>query len=248
MTSHVGKHPGPARLNVMAESPPQIQRQFVNFRFFKIQPEWRFLDEKTREKEKSQFLKVVEEHSKKCIILSYTTLGIRADCDIMFWRISYRLEDFHEMSAEVHRTGFGRYLVPAYSYLCMTKRSVYIDKISPEHGESRTRILPGKHKYIFVYPFVKTRDWYLLPLQDRQSMMDEHIKIGTKYPSVKLNTTYSFGLDDQEFVVAFETDHPGDFLDLVMELRESKGSKFTLRDTPTFSCILKPIRDILSEI
>src|SRR5688500_19088924 len=55
-------------------------------------------------------------------------------------------------------------------------------------------------------------------------MMDEHIRIGSKYRSVKLHTTYSFGLDDQEFVVAFETDYPSDFLDLVQELRETKAS------------------------
>ena len=94
----------------------------------------------------------------------------------------------------------------------------------------RTVIKPGKHKYVFVYPFVKKREWYLLSKQTRQGIMDEHIEIGNKYQSVRLNTTYSFGLDDQEFVVAFETEFPGDFLDLVQELRESEGSRYTERD------------------
>ncbi|MBI4355461.1 MAG: chlorite dismutase family protein, partial [Candidatus Omnitrophica bacterium] len=75
--------------------------------------------------------------------------------------------------------------------------------------------------------------------------MDEHIKTGNKYPSVRLHTTYSFGLDDQEFVVAFETDAPQDFLDLVMELREAQASRFTLRDTPIFTCIARPLGEIL---
>ena len=97
---------------------------------------------------------------------------------------------------------------------------------------------------MFVYPFVKTRDWYQLPQGERQAMMDEHIRVGRKYPSVKLNTTYSYGLDDQEFVVSFETDEPADFLDLVMELRETKTSVYTLRDTPIFTCIADvPARD-----
>jgi chlorite dismutase len=98
-------------------------------------------------------------------------------------------------------------------------------------------VKPGRAKYLFIYPFVKTRAWNALPFDERQKMMDAHIEIGHRYPTVKLNTTYSFGLDDQEFVVAFETDVPEDFLDLVMELRETPASAFTLRDTPIFTCI-----------
>ena len=73
--------------------------------------------------------------------------------------------------------------------------------------------------------------------------MDEHIALGHKYPSVKLNTTYSFGLDDQEFVVAFETDEPRDFVDLVPALRETEASLYTLRDTPIFSCVAVGLRE-----
>ena len=94
---------------------------------------------------------------------------------------------------------------------------------------------------------MKTRDWYLLPFEQRQAMMDEHIRVGSKYPSIKLHTTYSFGLDDQEFVVAFETDYAEDFLDLVMALRETKGSRYTLRDTPIFTCVEKSMSEIVKE-
>ena len=131
----------------------------------------------------------------------------------------------------------------------MTKRSMYIDKVDPFHTqESRTHIIPGKRKFLFVYPFVKTREWYLLPLERRQELMDGHIRVGNKYPSVKLNTTYSFGLDDQDFVVAFETDEPKDFLDLVMELREQESSKFTQRDTPIFTAVQMPMGDVLNQL
>src|SRR5437588_608067 len=128
------------------------------------------------------------------------------------------------------------------------KRSIYIDKDNPEHVEDRLPIIPGQSKYLFVYPFVKTREWYALPVEQRQEMMDEHIRVGTKYRSVKLHTTYSFGLDDQEFVVAFETDYPSDFLDLVQELREAKASRYTLRDTPMFTCRLLPLAECLDEL
>src|SRR4029077_8315979 len=106
----------------------------------------------------------------------------------------------------------------------------------------------GKRKYLFVYPFVKTRDWYLLPQGKRQEIMDVHIKVGNKYPSVKLNTTYSFGLDDQDFVVAFESEEPKDFVDLVMELRETESSKFPQRDTTTFTSVQMPMERILDQL
>ena len=112
----------------------------------------------------------------------------------------------------------------------MTKPSEYSD-------ESRLEVRPAHGKYLFVYPFVKTRDWYALPAEERWRIMQEHIKVGREFPSVDLNTSYSFGLDDQEFVVAFETDNPADFLDLVQRLRTTESSSYTLRDTPTFTCI-----------
>ena len=112
----------------------------------------------------------------------------------------------------------------------MTKPSEYSD-------ESRLEVRPAHGKYLFVYPFVKTRDWYALPADERWRIMQEHIKVGREFPSVDLNTSYSFGLDDQEFVVAFETDNPADFLDLVQRLRTTESSSYTLRDTPTFTCI-----------
>jgi chlorite dismutase len=230
-----------------AETKAPLPRQFVNFQFLRVGAEWRRLDEKARAEGKAEFAQLYQEYAKKMILLPYSMVGIRADCDFMLWRISYEIEAIQEFTARMLRTGFGRYLEPAYSYLAMTRRSVYIDKMDPSHSESRTQVKPGKYKYLFVYPFVKSRDWYLLPLEQRQGMMDEHIRIGNKYPSVKLNTTYSFGLDDQEFVVAFESDNPGDFLDLVMELRESQGSKYTVRDTPTFTCIAKPLEALLND-
>jgi chlorite dismutase len=167
----------------------------------------------------------------------------------MLWRISYSSDDFQGQSAAINRTKFGAYLSQPQSFLSMTKRSVYIDKLDPFHTpESRTNLIPGKRKYLFVYPFVKTREWYLLPQEKRQEIMDVHIRVGNEYPSVKLNTTYSFGLDDQDFVVAFETEEPKDFLDLVMKLRETDSSKYTQRDTPMFTCVQTPMEKLLDQL
>jgi len=227
---------------------PEAKRQFVNFAFYKVDPVWRRLSQAERDLGKKEFMAVVEEFSPRVMTYSYTTVGLRPETDFLLWRISYSLESFQEMSTSLMSTGLGKYLATPYSFLSMTKRSIYVDKISPEHGESRTQIVPAKAKYLFVYPFVKKREWYLLTKPARQGIMDEHIEVGTRYPSVKLNTTYSFGLDDQEFVVAFETDKAEDFLDLVMELRETEGSRYTQRDTPTITCIRKTLQETLDSL
>lgn len=231
-------------------SPDQApKRQFVNFTFHKVDPAWRRLPESERSQGKQEFIRAAEEYNGKVIVIPYTTVGIRGDCDFMLWRIGYELELFQEMTSKLLATGLGKYLTTPYSYLAMTKRSVYVDHHVHENQESRRlQIIPGRSKYIFVYPFVKTREWYLLTKAARQGMMDEHIEVGHRFPSVKLNTTYSFGLDDQEFVVAFETDKPEDFLDLVMALRETEGSRFTLRDTPIFTCIMKSMKEMLDTL
>ncbi len=228
---------------------PGRRRQVVNFAFYKVDPAWRRLPDAEREMGKKEFAQVVEKWAHDLLIVPYSLVGLRADADFMLWRISYRLEDFQAMSTELGRTGLGKYLTQPVSYLSMTKRSIYVEKHSHEGQEgSRLYIVPGQSKYLFVYPFVKTREWFLLSPQARQGIMNEHIEVGHKFPSVKLNTTYSFGLDDQEWVVAFETDEPADFLDLVMALRETESSRFTLRDTPIYTCICRPLHEVLESL
>jgi len=228
---------------------PAIQRQFVNFAFYKLDPAFRRLDENEKREARREFSAVINERRQGLICLTYSTVGLRPDCDLLLWRIGATSDEFQTQTAAINKTRLGGYLTTPWSFVSMTKRSQYIDKVDPFHtAESRTHIIPGKRKYLFVYPFVKTRDWYLLPQPARQEIMDVHIRVGNKYPSVKLNTTYSFGLDDQDFVVAFETDEPKDFLDLVMELRETQSSKFTQRDTPIFTCVQLPIDGILDQL
>ena len=232
-----------------AEQPNRaLPRQFVTFTFYRARPEWRLLDWREKEDGKREFLEAFEEFRGQLLLHSYSLTGLRTNADFMIWRIGYTLDPMQEMTARLNNTGLGRYLEATQSFLSMTKRSMYIDKDNPEHVEDRLHIVPGRSKYLFVYPFVKTRAWYALPVEARQEMMDEHIRVGSKYRSVKLHTTYSFGLDDQEFVVAFETDEPADFLDLVQELRETKASSYTLRDTPMYTCRQRPLAECLAAL
>lgn len=227
--------------------PEPMKRQFVSFAFYKISDEFHKLPASGKESAKKSFLEAAESFKKDGILLSYSTVGFRADTDLMLWRISYDLDAIQKQSSALMKSAMGPYLKTPASYLAMTKRSTYIDKHQHVGGseDSRTNIYPGRFKYIFIYPFVKSREWYLLSKEDRQKVMDEHIRVGNMYPSVKLNTTYSFGLDDQDFVVAFETDIPQDFLDLVMALRETEGSKYTVRDTPIYTCRLLELKEAL---
>jgi chlorite dismutase len=227
---------------------PAMPRQFVNFTFYRTRPEWHTLDQETKERLKKEYVGAFEEFSREMLMHTYSLVGLRSNVEFMIWRIGYGLDPFQEMTTRLNRTGMGRYLEPTQSFLSMTKRSMYIDKDNPEHVEDRLHIVPGRSNYLFVYPFVKTREWYTRSAEQRQEMMDEHIRVGSKYKSVKLHTTYSFGLDDQEFVVAFETDEPADFLDLVQELRESKASSYTLRDTPMFTCRQRTLTECLDAL
>jgi chlorite dismutase len=222
------------------------RRQYVNFVYYKVDAAWRRLPAEERKRGKCQFIDVVKTFEQDMIVIPYSLVGMRGDCDFMLWRIGYDLLKFQEMTAQLLATGLGQYIATPYSYLSMTKRSVYVDKHVHENQEGRRlRLTPGQFRYLFVYPFVKNKAWYRLTQHARQGMMNEHIEIGHKFPTVRLNTTYSFGLDDQEFVLAFESDRPDHFLDLVMELRHSEATGYTLRDTPIFTCVHRELPEVL---
>jgi chlorite dismutase len=220
-----------------ASAPAPKKRQFTRFAFFKVAPEWRRLPAEEREQQKREFAGVVEQLRERMMVQSYSTMGTRGDCDFLLWFATPELDMLQEAATRLFSTTLGQHLSIAYSYLAMTKRSIYIEShVHSGQEGARLQLRPTKAKYLFVYPFVKQRRWYELSKAVRQAMMDEHIEIGHRFPSVRLNTTYSFGLDDQEFVVAFETNVPEDFLQLVMDLRESQASAYTERDTPIFTC------------
>ena len=226
-----------------------LQRQFVNFMFFRVDRAFRSLDAADKAAAKRELVEIVKKYAGSMIVLPYSTVGIKAGVDFMLWRIGFDLDPFQRMAADINKSILGRYLDVPQSYLAMTKHSQYVEEHVHEGQEGRRlRIVPGKRPFLFVYPFVKTRDWYLLPMSERQRIMNEHIAIGHKYPRVKINTTYSFGLDDQDFVVAFESDTADEFLDLVQELRETESSKFTVRDTPMYTCRRSSLEEIMDSI
>ena len=226
---------------------PPERRQVVRFAFYKLDPAWRRLSAERQASSKIEFGETIEGFHGQLLLRPYGLVGIRGDCDFLLWQVAESLDALVALQTALNRTDLGAYLSLPYSYLAMTRRSIYEFPEDPSQP-SRLVIRPSDARYLFVYPFIKTRGWYMLPKAERQTMMDDHVRVGRKYPTIRLNTTYSYGLDDQEFIVAFEGDQPGDFLDLVMQLRESKASSYTLRDTPTFTCVQMSLWDMLDTL
>jgi chlorite dismutase len=243
---------------IRREQEKSKEREFVRFAFYKVDPAWRRLPPSDRERQKAQLTKVIGEIGRKFMIYSYSLVSTRGDTDFLLWQATKNMDHFHELAAAINGSEMGAYLNLSYSYFALTRRSIYVNKYEEEYlrkygGDqqldmARIAINPQGSKYLFVYPFVKTRDWYMLSQEERQRLMDEHIRVGHEWPDVKLNTTYSYGLDDQEFVVAFETDFVGRFLDLLMALRLTEASKYTLRDTPSFTCTAMDLAACLNAI
>ena len=175
-------------------------RTFAKFTFFKLDPAWQRREPEARGEDKREFLAACEDFAQDRSLRAYSTVGTRGDTDLLLLSQSPVLEDIHTFHVVLAQSGLAKWMSTPHSYLAMTKRSPYSD------SEARPEICTSDRRYLFVYPFDKKRDWYRLPADERQRIMEEHIAIGRRYPEIAINTAYSFGLDDQEFVVSFESD------------------------------------------
>ena len=206
-------------------------RTFAKFSFFKVDPAWRRNSAELRAEDKREFLAACEDFAIDRSLRAYSTIGTRGDVDIVLLSQSPNLDDLHTFHVVLGQSGLAQWAETPHSFLSITKRSPYSDE------QARPEICVSDRKYLFLYPMVKQRRWYGLPDEERMRIMKSHIEVGRRYPEITINTSYSFGLDDQEFVVAFEGDDPGEFLDLVQELRPTESSAYTERETPIFTCV-----------
>jgi chlorite dismutase len=221
-----------------------MEGQYVAYTFFSVDRAWRRLPVEERAAAKDAFAEVVEEHAPRFDALrAYSTLGVRPEVDFFLWKITPRYQDLSELGAALNATPLAGWVATPYSYLATTKASRYTSARKPR------RIVPKGSPYLVVYPFVKVRRWYALPEAERQRAMDEHMRIGREeFPTIHNHTTYSFGIDDQEFMTAFECDEPADFMHLMLRLRESEASAYTERDVPIFVGRHVPLRRALDEL
>ena len=213
-------------------------RQVVKYTFVKVDPALLAWPLDQRQAAAEEFAQLLDGRAGSGTLLTYSTVGLRGDCDLLIWQAADSVEVIQGAESRWRATQLGPHLAVAHSFLAMMRPSPYLGRHRhPDQEGLRTRLKPAGGRYLFVYPMWKKRIWYRLPYERRKAMMIEHFAIGHRYPQVKINTAYSFGLDDQEFVVAFECDEPAAFLDLVMELRESQASRYTERETPIFTCV-----------
>src|SRR5207249_4270190 len=222
----------------------RMSGQYVSYTFYRVDPAWRRLPIDERAAGKDAFAEVVEDWAGRMDALrAYSVAGVRPDCDFFLWKITERYDDLGELGAALNGTPLAAWLETPYSYLATTKASEYTS------ARKARKIAPRESPYLVVYPFVKVRPWYALPEEDRRRAMDEHIRIGREeFPTIHNHTTYSFGIDDQEFMTAFECDEPADFMHLMLRLRDSEASRYTERDTPIFVGKHVAIREALAAL
>jgi chlorite dismutase len=219
-------------------------RNFVKFTFIRVDPAWRRLPQEERAAHKREFAAACQEFAEDHYLRTYSLVGTRGDCDVMVRAAAVSLDPIHELHVLLNQSGLMRWANIAHSYLAMTKESPYSDEpdkpLEPRQG--------ADSKYLIVYPMWKKREWYRLSGEERMRVMRDHIDVARKFTHIETNTSYSFGLDDQEFVVAFDADDPSEFLDLVQELRGTESAAYTESETPIFTCISAPVERALDAL
>ena len=215
---------------------------YFNFSFFKVDPKWRWMADLAKEESAKEVENVM--NNSGIMYRTYSNLGLRDDTDFLVWFAAKTIEEIQAVIEKLYKTVFGKYIIPSITYLSCTRPSLYVQE-QKAHG-----FLTGNDpkKYVIVYPFTKTREWYLLPKEKRQEIMDEHIEVSKKYPQITLNTTYSFGIHDEDFMLAFEVDDIRDFQDLIMDLRETQVSTYVKNDIPMIVCVKKDLVSLISSL
>jgi|TARA_B100001105_G_scaffold77272_1_gene61150 chlorite dismutase len=218
------------------------EQYYFNFSFFKVDPKWRWMADLAKEESAKEVENVM--NNSGIMYRTYSNVGLRDDADFLFWFAAKTVEEIQIITEKIYKTVFGKYILPSRTYLSCTRPSLYVQE-QKAHGFV-TGTNPKKH--VIVYPFTKTREWYLLPKEKRQEIMDEHIEVSKKYPQVVLNTTYSFGIHDEDFMLAFEVDDIRDFQDLIMDLRETQVSTYVKNDIPMIVCVKKDIIPLITSL
>jgi chlorite dismutase len=212
-----------------------------------VSPEWRRRPETERQRDKREFADAVA----SCGVAAhaYSLVGTRSDAEILLWLVADDAADLRTAESRLAATTLWAWSARPYAYLAARLKSRYLgehETVATEHRASAGPV--GDKPYLVLYPMTKKRSWYALPLAERTRIMAGHFAVGHRYPEVRIHTGYSFGIDDHEFVVAFEAPDPRDFLALVADLRETESSAYTERETPIFVGAAMPLAEALDHI
>lgn len=216
------------------------ERRYVHALALGLEAGWRHLDRDERCRSAEQLAAAVKAQS-EVSTFTYSMVGLKTGVDLLLWSLSPTLEALEEKMAEALRTGMGSWMSVRHSFLGLISASQYVKRPT---SQEQSLFSGDRSRYLIVYPFTKSTDWYLLSQEARQNVMNEHMKVGHRYHQVRQLLAYSFGLDDMDFLVAYETDDLPAFGDLVRELRSTESRRSTVRDTPILTGIHRPIEEI----
>ena len=218
------------------------EQRYVQALALSLDRSWRRLSDRERCEDAIAFCRAVERPS-PVTTFTYSMIGLHEGADLMLWRLGNSLSDLEDAAAEALRTGLGRSLSVSESLLGIIQASQYVKRPTQQEQSMFTG---ERSRYLVVYPFTKSAEWYMLGREARQGIMNEHMRVGHDYPQVRQLLAYSFGIDDQDFLVAYETDDLVAFGNLVRDLRSTESRRSTVRDTPILACVHRPLPEILT--
>lgn len=204
-----------------------------NYIFFTSNPALHNVPQATIEKYKKAFLKLLLSE-KNIVVSTYATVGLKVNTEILIWFQADSIDEIQNLLNKLMHTDLGKYLQITYTLFGMTRPTQYSPKATGHLDTSRKG-----EKYLIIYPFTKTKEWHMLDFDARRNLMGGHVSIGKKHHKVTQLLLYSFGIDDSEFIVSYETNELSAFQTLVMELRSDKVRAYTQKDTPIFTSIYK---------
>jgi chlorite dismutase len=209
-----------------------------------LDPAWRRRTEEERHDDGCRFLEAAAAGDLEGVrSVSYSSIGLEPGVELLLWRMAPSVDALEVGAAALLREGLGRWLKVRHSLVGRIGPSQYVRKPT----EQEQSLFSGdRSRYLVVYPFTKSTDWYLLSKEARQGVMNEHMRVGHEYPTVRQALAYSFGLDGQDFVVAYETDDLVAFGDLVRALRSTESRRSTVSDSPILLGIHRSMDEILA--
>jgi chlorite dismutase len=216
------------------------QGPFVQALTLGLDPAWRRLPAEQRCQDALAFTQAVES-APGVTTHCYSMIGLHPGADLLIWRLSPSLDHLEEAAAAALRSGLGRWMSVGESMLGLIQPSQYVKRAT---AQEQSLFSGERSRYLVVYPFTKSSDWYLLGREARQGIMNEHMRVGHEYPQVRQLLAYSFGIDDQDFLVAYETDDLATFGELVLALRSTESRRSTVRDTPILTGLRRPLEEI----
>jgi peroxiredoxin len=174
---------------------------------------------------------------------SYDVQGLRADADFMVWWHAPGPDDLQEAYSRLRRTGLGRHCEPVWSVLALHRPAEFNTGHIPAFLADEEA-----KRYVSVYPFVRSYEWYLLPEHERRAMLAEHGVMARDYPDVRANTVASFSLGDYEWILAFEADELHRIVDLMRHLRGATARRHTREEIPFYTGARKPVAELVAAL